>query len=184
MTKANQLVIKLDFKDNYANYGGAIYVADSSNADQQCEGVKAEAGEAMSECFLQVQALYSYENKYVKKLIYINTFFTNNTAQQSGGDIYGGLLDRCTPSPYTELTEIFNISSFTGLEIIENTAWFDWTPGKNFTNMAITELHKHISSEAVQLCFCSMNVTNCSFQNRTVTVKKGHTFSISVSCDS
>ena len=59
MTKANQLVIKLDFKDNYADYGGAIYVADSSNADQQCEGVKAEAGEAMSECFLQVQTLYS-----------------------------------------------------------------------------------------------------------------------------
>ena len=83
-----QMVIKLVFKDNFANYGGAIYVADSSNADQQCEGVKAEAGEAMSECFIQVQALYSHENKYVKKLIYTNTFFTNNTAQQSGGDSY------------------------------------------------------------------------------------------------
>ena len=178
MAKANQLVIKLDFKDNYANYGGAIYVADISNADQQCEGVKAEAGEAMSECFLQVQALYPHENKYVKKYIYNNTFFTNNTAQHSGGDIYGGLLDRCTPSPYTELTEIFNISSFTGLKIIEKIAWFDWAKGKNFMN--ISRLYKHISSDAVQLCFCSDNITNCSFQNRTVTVKKGHTFSISV----
>ncbi len=38
---------------------------------------------------------------------YFNTFMTNNTATQSGADIYGGLLDRCTVSQNAE----YHISS-------------------------------------------------------------------------
>ena len=50
---------------------------------------------------------------------YRNTFLTNNTASQSGADIYGGLLDRCTVDVSAELS-----SSDYGFEYLNNTVHY------------------------------------------------------------
>ncbi len=79
---------------------------------------------------------------------------TNNTATQSGGDIYGGLLDRCTVS---RSAEYFNSSN--GLDYISNTI------------ESSTELS--ISSKPVRVIFCN-NDYNIIY------TRKGHAFIISV----
>ncbi len=84
---------------------------------------------------------------------YLNTFMTNNTATQSGADIYGGLLDRCTVSQNAE----YEISS--GLDYIHNTI-------KSSTELSI-------SSRPVQVSFCNNDYN-------IISTRKGHTFKISV----
>ena len=83
--------VRLDFTSNYAEKGGAIFVADNTNDGVLCQGANTEIYQA--ECFIQTLGLYPINSRNSRFSIYINTFFSNNTAHQSGSDIYGGLLD-------------------------------------------------------------------------------------------
>ena len=74
------------FRNNHATYGGAIYVADDTNSG---------ACSSDNECFIQTLAL-SYNNP-------TNIFFSDNTASEQGANLFGGLLDRCIPSPLAEV---------------------------------------------------------------------------------
>ncbi len=80
---------------------------------------------------------------------------TNNTATQSGADIYGGLLDRCTISQNAE----YHIS-LNGFDYINNTI-------KSSSELSI-------SSKPVQVMLCNYS------QYDNVSIKKGHAFKISV----
>ncbi len=149
--------VKLMINNNLAQYGGGIFVADDTQRSACREGTtETDATQTLFvDCFIQTIKLY--DGYYGRTPNYFNTFMTSNTATQSGADIYGGLLDRCTVSNFAE----YHISSNgSGLDYINNTI-------KSFTELSI-------SSKPVQMMFCNYS------QYDNVSTRKGHTFKISV----
>ncbi|XP_064388740.1 uncharacterized protein LOC135336804 [Halichondria panicea] len=166
-------LVILEIYSNTAQYGGGIFVADSTESGV-CRGedVTTAGDLTQTECFIQTLDLYGYYNNSIKDVIpllevltgfneevkcyksainYRNTFLTNNTASQSGADIYGGLLDRCTVDVSAELS-----SSDNGFEYLNNTVCYS-----------------SIASKAVRVKLC--NTTK-----QTISVRKGQAFTISV----
>ncbi len=152
------LYVKLLINNNSAQYGGGIFVADDTQRSACGGGVtETDATQTIfADCFIQTikkYRLFDYNPNY------FNTFMTNNTATQSGADIYGGLLDRCTISQNAE----YHISSNgSGQDYINNTI-------KSSTELSI-------SSKPVQVMFCNYIHNNYD----SVSTRKGHTFKISV----
>ncbi len=148
--------VKLLINNNLAQYGGGIFVADDTQRSA-CGGGATETDDTstiLADCFIQTINLYQLD---VKNPNYFNTFMTNNVANQSGADIYGGLLDRCTISQNAE----YHISSNgSGLDYINNTI-------KSSTKLSI-------SSKPVQVMFCNYS------QYHSVSTRKGHTFKTSI----
>ena len=146
---------QLLFRDNHANYGGAIYVADNTNAG---------ACSPDNECFIQTLALYQ---DLAHKYELINTLFYGNTASEQGANIFGGLLDRCIPSPFAE---VYNLQSeappyYSGVSYLGN-----------ITNITALDT---ISSLPVRVCFCkNESEPDCSYQPPTIKVKKGEAFTV------
>ncbi len=167
-------LVVLEIQNNRAQYGGGIFVADSTESGV-CTGedVTTTGEVTQTECFIQTLNLYGFDINFIKILInlirsvpssseevkclmsksinYRNTFLTNNTATQSGADIYGGLLDRCTVDASAELS-----SSDNGFEYLNNTVRFS-----------------SIASKAVRVKLCSST-------KHTISVKKGKKFTVSV----
>ena len=81
----------MNFTGNHANYGGAVYVADDTNSDACSPDI---------ECFIQTLALQQTTGASFNMA---NYFFLDNTASKRGSNLFGGLLDRCTPSPSAEV---------------------------------------------------------------------------------
>ncbi len=131
--------------NNSAQYGGGIFVADDTERNV-CGGGTTQT--IYDECFIQTFRLYHS----IARHAHINYIMTNNTATQSGADIYGGLLDRCTVSQDAEY-----ISS-KGLNYIKKTV-------KSSTELSI-------SSMPVRVTVYSNDYT--------ISTRKGHTFKISV----
>ena len=151
-----KLIVKLMINNNLAQYGGGILVADGTQRSV-CGGGVTEDDDTrtiFADCFIQTIKLYGFDRSDSN---YFNTFMTNNTATQSGADIYGGLLDRCTINQNAEY-EIYSNGS--GLDYITNTI-------KSSTELSI-------SSGPVQVMSCNYS------QNDYVSPRKGHTFKISV----
>ncbi|XP_064388815.1 uncharacterized protein LOC135336877 [Halichondria panicea] len=123
----NTIDVKLMINNNLAQYGGGIFVED----DTQTSACGREATETIfSECFIQTIEL---NQRKTKTLSYFITFMANNTATQSGADIYGGLLDRCIAK--------YHIYSLNGLEYIIKTV-------KSSSKLSI-------SSRPVQVIICN-----------------------------
>ena len=149
----NELYVKLMIDKNLAQYRGGIFVADDTQRSA-CGGGATKDDDTrtiFADCFIQTIKRYMYP---LDDPNYINTFMTKNTATQSGADIYGGLLDRCTESQYAEYHNSSN-----GLDYIRNTITIS------------TELS--ISSRPVQIIFCNIDYN-------TTSTRKGHMFKISV----
>ena len=141
---------------NHGNYGGAMYVADDANSG---------ACSPNNECFIQTLAIRHRFN--VSNTVHI--LFSENTATEQGPNIFGGLLDRCIPSPLAEVylghkhLEIH----YSGISYLRNIS-------------SITALDS-VASLPVQVCFCSMlGLPDCSYQVPPVRVKKGETFTVSL----
>ena len=103
----------LTFRDNHASsHGGAIYVADDTNSGT-CS--------TNNECFIQALALHQeLPLNYRHKLLTRNIDFSNNTAIELGrANLFGGLLDRCIPSPFAEVY-LNNRTHYTGIAYLEN----------------------------------------------------------------
>ena len=149
----DQLFVKLLINNNLAKYGGGIFVADDTQKNACGGGVTEDDATQtiFADCFIQTINLYG---DYIYDYKNFNTFMTNNMATQSGADIYGGLLDRCTISQSAE----YHISS-NGLDYIINTI-------KSSTELSI-------SSRPVKVIFCKNDYS-------IISTRKGHTFRISV----
>ena len=183
--------IKLKFIDNHAQYGGAVYILDTSVS---CEGDVPGANLTLSlqECFIQTILLNTTVSEDNTKTNYINVFFTNNTANVSGGAIYGGLLDRCILNRSAELvTQFPEYQQSTGFDYIRATAQFvgltgydnltlNYNPDNLIDSITSPDLEGLISSEPVQVCFCLENVHSCSYDHPNVFTKKGQLFRLSV----
>ena len=147
---------QLLFRANHANYGGAIYVADNTNAG---------ACSPDNECFIQTLALH--QTKLYGKDGLINILFFGNTASEQGANIFGGLLDRCIPSPFAE---VYNLQLETPL----------YYSGVSYLG-AITNIISldTISSLPVRVCFCkSESEPDCGYQPPTIKVRKGGAFNM------
>ncbi|XP_064397227.1 uncharacterized protein LOC135344071 [Halichondria panicea] len=138
--------VKLMINKNSAQHGGGIFVADDTDT---CRVGDTPTRTIFADCFFQT--INSYVSGKNLDRNYFNTFI-NNIATQSGADIYGGLLDRCTASQNAEYDNSIN-----ALDYIKNTI-------KSSTELSI-------SSRPVQVRFCSDDY---------ISTRKGRTFKISV----
>ena len=143
----------LTFSGNHADYGGAIYVADDTNAGACLPDI---------ECFFQTLSIQVLKSS-TRVAIKTDLLFSDNTANEQGGNLFGGLLDRCIPSPFSEvyLTPQTTYSGISYLRNISNTIASDT-----------------ISSLPVRVCFCNDSEPDCSYQPPTIKVKKGEAFTV------
>ena len=152
-------IFSLMFTANSATkYGGGVYVDDNSNAG---------ACESDIECFIQIIALHSDSINSQSGVIPANIRFLHNVALERGSDLFGGLLDRCTPSLFAEVLQI-RMQYYNGLTYFEG----------------ITQLStlNSVSSEPLRLCFCNKSVMDqdCSYQPPPIRVRRGETFTVSL----
>ena len=148
----------LKFINNHADYGGAVYVADHTNVASCSPEI---------ECFIQSLALHQFNDSEINT---VNMFFSGNAGTEHGADIFGGLLDRCVPSPFAEV-QLKLTTRYNGVSYLGNISYFD-------TNR---ELKYSLASEAVKVCFCShTGMPDCSYQLPPIRVKKGEIFTVTV----
>ena len=191
--------IRLDFTSNSAKKGGAIYVADNTNDRVICQ-------DTSTECFIQTltpQRLVKYTENSILPISHISTFFTNNTAHQSGSDIYGGLLDRCTVNPSAELLHSYpQYKYIRGFDYIKVTTQIEQVtnyyysteshvytkdnlfqlihdPEYLINNISKSDVMGLISSDGI-LKFCSDNVISPNHTHPDVSINKGELFTVSV----
>ena len=181
----NCLKVSLDFANNSAEKGGAIYVADNTSVGVLCQGANAKSD--LTECFIQTVAFHQAYSYQIDN--FINTFFTNNTAYQSGSDIYGGLLDRCTVNPIAELVKFSpDYKKFSGFDYIKATTQIEHVidysqhtdPRYRIRNITKSDVKGIISSNAVQVEYCLGNVIYPNYNHPNVSIQKGGMFTVSL----
>ena len=154
----------LTFIGNSADLGGAVYVADETNSGT-CNVTDSEVYPTASECFLQTIILGSGIQESDVMFSSVSVKFINNHAQTRGLNVFGGLLDRCTLSPFTNRNRISRHH--------EGFKYFT-----SLSNINISDLTS-ISSGPVRICFCNgSHEPNCSYQPPSFSVKKGETFTV------
>ena len=184
------LNVRLGFTSNSAEKGGAIFVADNINDRVICQGATKDIN--LAECFIPTLRVYTqFANE---TFINIDTFFTNNTARQSGSEIYGGLLDHCTTSLGAELYiywSFFNVTwhGFDYIKAIPHKlnrllTTVDMShPDYLINNISKSDVMGLISSDGI-LKFCSDNVISPNHSHPGVLINKGELFTVSVACSS
>ena len=158
------------FMANTANYGGAVYIADETNVeicDSDYHSATTFNNGNSSECSIQVLSLEVGGSKTIDLK---SVSFQRNSAQRDGATIYGGLLDRCTPSSFAEIYYKSNIT-LPDNGVIDGVTYFQY-----FSNINLDFL----SSQPVRLCFCHDGQQNCSYQHPGIEVKKGETFTVTL----
>ena len=156
------------FSSNSADYGGAVYITDDTNS-ATCASTSYKIYSTLTECFIQVLAL---RDELHTSLILNNVIFTDNYAQRSGSTLFGGLLDRCTVSPYAEVYNKYDLNFQQRPDVIDGVTYIKTV---STINDSAT-----ISSQPVQICFCRDNEPDCSLQQTLITVKKGEVFPLSL----
>ena len=185
---ADYLKVRLDFTSNSAEKGGAIFVADNTNDGVLCQGANTDIHQDQADCFIQTLKVRHFS--VPSNITYINTFFTNNSALQSGIDIYGGLLDRCTIDPSAELVygypEYKNSSGFDYIkattqieQIIDYSQYARSHPDYLINNISNSDVIGLISSDGI-LKFCMDNVLSLNYTHPKVSKYKGELFTVSV----
>ena len=182
--------VRLNFTSNSAEKGGSIFVADKTNDGVICRGANTEIYQA--ECFIQTLGLY-HIFFYFGHSNYLNIFFSNNTAHQSGSDIYGGLLDRCTINQNAELVRLSpEFKNSSGFDYVKATTRIEqliyYHPGLYQTtdpdylieNISRSDVKEIISSDAVRVEFCLNNVISPNYSHPNVSIKKGEMFTVSL----
>ena len=151
------------FERNSAMYGGAIFVADKMSAGV-CQSSHITIDSDITECFLQVLSFLLVE-KVPSPDHLISLRFTNNSATSGdhGHAIFGGLLDRCTLRPFSE---VYHYNGNRTIYITE------------VSNLKANS--QLISSEAVRICLCREQTPNCDYQPPKIRAKKGKEFSLSL----
>ena len=161
-----------------------MYIAHNTNDGVVCQGADREVNQ--DECFIQTLTTYSQVTS--TNFTFINTFFTNNTAHQTGSDIYGGLLEQCVTTPGAELLLYWSVDiTLYGFDYIKATAQIEQIidysqyakshPDYLIKNITKSDVMGLISSDGV-LKFCSNNLVNHS--HHTILINKGELFTVSV----
>ena len=149
---------------NSADYGGALYVDDGTNA-ATCESPS-------TECFLQVLAIHLIQNTTLNT---VSLYISNNSARRSvsSATLFGGLLDRCTVSP---LAEVHN-----KVLDINNANYIYNQSGLDYLYESTVFPPDTITSDPVQVCFCFNGYPDCSYLETDLRkVKRGESFVVSL----
>ena len=147
---ATETVPLLTFVANKAGYGGALHIADQTNL-LLCSSPSSWLYSASSECFFQ------FSSPDTDAMFIQNINFSNNSAEISGSNLFGGLLDRCTIKDLTPVTN-------------NGAAEFKALSG-------VTDLET-VTSDPVRICFCRNGEPDCSYQLPVIEIKKGETIII------
>ena len=160
----------VSFSLNSAQYGGAIYVSDNVMCSVSTRST-------VNECFMQTLAMYGpmpadFDSDDTRCQ---NIDFVNNTAELSGNNLFGGLLDRCSVSQFAE-TNINNVNmDYTisnGTMIVEGHEYF-----QKISNIQ----DEDIGSHPVRVCFCNNGQPDCTYQHNPILIRKGQQRNISLS---
>ena len=146
----------VQYIENSANYGGAIYVADNTTTGT-CASSKVQTitTSLQTECFIQILQPVTENKTYPHIEEYL--IFEQNFANVSGANLYGGLLDRCT---------LYSL-------------------GKNIQYATISKsIQNEISSEPVRVCLCvsknNSTTLNCHDIPSAMHVMKGSNLTVHV----
>ena len=144
------------YLQNYArNTGGAIHVSDTTPS-VYCEESSA-LEDLKSLCFFQIQEdIFQSDFQTL-----IN--FSSNTADNGGGDLYGGTIDKCKLSK--------------NIKICSSEYCFFQSSGDVFNAMTTAELD--IASVPLRVCYCEHQTPVCS-QPPSVELYPGENFNVSV----
>ena len=149
---------------NSADYGGALYVNDGTNA-ATCESPS-------TECFLQVLAIHPIQKTTLST---VSLYISNNSARRSvsSATLFGGLLDRCTVSP---LAEVHNKD-----RDINDANYIYNQSGLDYLYESTVFPPDTITSDPVQVCFCFNGYPDCSYLETDLRkVKRGESFVVSL----
>ena len=154
------------FTENQADLGGAVYVADDTNP-ATCANVLNRTY-STTECFLQTLALRGKSTARLSNIV-----FVQNWAKISGDSLFGGLLDRCTVSPFSETYEehILHEEYKNLIGLPQGVAYL--------SIVSNIQDFQQISSEPVQLHYCIGNKPEPNYQP-SKDIKVGDTFSITI----
>ena len=132
----------LMFTDNRADKGGALFIDDKTNPTTCTSG--SDENNTLVECFFLTATNDTIQ--YFQ--------FSNNFANISGANLFGGLLDRCAAgeSHQHQITE----SVPNGLDI--------------FLKVSNLSNSDTISSDPVRVCVCSNGWPNCSSQSYSINI--------------
>ena len=135
------------FSSNFADFGGGIFVDDGGQ----------ESACSSEDCFFK-----NVSNN-------LNFKFYNNSASKSGGNLYGGLLDRCT---YAKTNK-------TDQRVVQVKSAKDRF--MEITNITESD-NKSISSQPVRVCYCEndMHRPSCGQDSHSIKAKSGNIFEIEV----
>ena len=156
------------FEANFALYGGALYVADGTNAGT-CESVSPSNYSFTTECFIQSLMLYNIDDGKKYSINVSAVKFHKNHAIISGSDLFGGLLDRCTVSPFAEIYYEIKGKIINGRNYFTNISTLDKQDQKQSLS---------ISSLPIRVCLCRNGKLYYDDQFQSVEVQKGELFTI------
>ena len=155
---------RIVFTDNTAHYGGALYINDDTNFGT-CRSLSHADYSPSTECFFQTLYTGREQMSYSRSLSFV---FLNNFATFTGSTLHGGLLDRCSVSPFTK--------KFFSNQYSEN-SYYGLTYFKQLTKALDVDA---VSSFPVRLCICVGGQPKCGYPPPTKYVKKGELFHISL----
>ena len=161
------------FTKNSAMYGGAIHVADGTYFgtcdNKDLHGMKrldVERNGSKGECFFQVVS--SLLLTWNPNITLTSIGFTENYAGIAGHDLYGGLLDRCTPNYHAAIYYVNNSFILNSLAVSG--------PMYLASVSNIDDTMSSVGSAPVRICFCEYDQPDCDYQPPTKEVMKGETF--------
>lgn len=147
---------RIIFTSNHAKYGGALYVEESTVACLPAV-----------ECFIQTLALDLVPGCALNYISTVNIFFSLNSADNSGSNLFGGQLDRCVPSPFAEI----NLKQ----RVTANSNGISYL--RTISNITLDS----IASSPLRICFCNSDYQpNCSEVVDPILAKKGEAFKLTL----
>jgi hypothetical protein len=147
----------VEYIDNNANFGGAIFVADNTTTGTCASSeVQSVTAASRSECFIQILRPITARESYphIEHVLH----FKENFANVSGAKLYGGLLDRCTVNAFGKNIRYANIPN------------------------SVDSIVNDTTSDPVRVCICNPNsdAVNCSYVTKVQPFRKGGNLTLRV----
>ncbi len=148
-----QSPVTINFYQNSASLGGGIFFLDSTAMYiAQCQKSTVER----LSCFFQL--LESVD--MASRDIHLN--FVENNASSAGSVLYGGALQLCQ----VQASDQTYVAGFPALT--------------NISTTFIGNSYSYISSNPLKVCFCDNGEVDCNPESKTISVKRGELFNVSV----
>ena len=173
---APENIFDIEFCQNIANYGGAVYISDDTASSQLCENTKKRNSDhSEADCFIQILQLgtVAVENPPSKQQYQQHDYtisLKDNVANVKGSALFGGLFDRCSLNYIAE-----DVTTTTEPNYYQAIYMMTFWDNKNLSSL--------IASNPAQVCFCTNvlnNTYNCTTTKLILSMRRGETFKIGI----